>query len=583
MQSEYSIKGKVHLCCCCYCSILTEQRNKKINLDLRVHTIFSSFAGRKRPGETKEKIKSQIPTANDQGDNWHSKELKSDSKEANDLHSSGQRGAETASVKNQEHNSEGTWAFRPRAHSEFNKGSNKMIDSSTSGRRLTAEPAFDRSPYQQRSKSTLVEKPVVDQNQDQQKSDSNLEQKPAVDQNQYLQKSSGKLEEKPAVDQNQYLEKNSSKPEEKLAVDQSVDEKVRQLNENREREKRGGGGKISDQTRYSISWQQISSPNNSIVDWEKLITETLKDPDAKKLFLTRPLGIPFLIQCTVTRVKGSRTQLNSKYTLHLANSDTLIMAARKRKKSRTSCYILSSSEDEIKKDSSYSVGKLRTNYSGTEYMLYSSYGLKAVASRQVKQSRKGMRRRTTGSDEEEEEEECALKKEMGVIMFKQSSFTLRGGNPRKLIVVQPVPNVKAMDSNNAESVSCEFEKTWIPPRPEDSMLQVFKKAQGKKWGDVWSGLRKDLLVYTNKEPEWDDELNAFCLDFGGRVTKTSAKNCQVAAVGDEGLGLAKGDIILQFGKTSGNTFSLDFRYPFCPIMAFSVALASMDDKHTNII
>lgn len=37
----------------------------------------------------------------------------------------------------------------------------------------------------------------------------------------------------------------------------------------------------------------------------------------------------------------------------------------------------------------------------------------------------------------------------------------------------------------------------------------------------------DLLVLHNRQPKWNEQLQAFCLNFGGRVTEASVKNFQL--------------------------------------------------------
>lgn len=41
---------------------------------------------------------------------------------------------------------------------------------------------------------------------------------------------------------------------------------------------------------------------------------------------------------------------------------------------------------------------------------------------------------------------------------------------------------------------------------------------------------RDMVVLRNKPPKWNDKLNAYCLNFGGRVTKASVKNFQLVSV-----------------------------------------------------
>ena len=37
-------------------------------------------------------------------------------------------------------------------------------------------------------------------------------------------------------------------------------------------------------------------------------------------------------------------------------------------------------------------------------------------------------------------------------------------------------------------------------------------------------------------------------------------------------------IVMQFGRVAEDVFTMDFRYPMCPVQAFAVALSSFDSK-----
>lgn len=37
-------------------------------------------------------------------------------------------------------------------------------------------------------------------------------------------------------------------------------------------------------------------------------------------------------------------------------------------------------------------------------------------------------------------------------------------------------------------------------------------------------------------------------------------------------------IVMQFGRISEDTFTMDYRYPMCAVQAFAVALSSFDSK-----
>jgi len=81
-----------------------------------------------------------------------------------------------------------------------------------------------------------------------------------------------------------------------------------------------------------------------------------------------------------------------------------------------------------------------------------------------------------------------------------------------------------------------------------------------------------LVVLKNKEPKWHNTLNAYCLNFNGRVTEASVKNFQLVSTNDPD------SVALQFGKVSDSCFTCDFSWPLSPLQAFCICLSSFDNK-----
>ena len=113
-----------------------------------------------------------------------------------------------------------------------------------------------------------------------------------------------------------------------------------------------------------------------------------------------------------------------------------------------------------------------------------------------------------------------------------------------------------------------------------------------------------MLILANVSPRWSASARAFTLDFGGHVTAPSVKNFQLVAAGGDGgddggkgastaaagspnaAAAADGDgisknrktVLLQFGKTGKDSFSLDVRGPLTPLQGFLICLTALDGK-----
>lgn len=82
----------------------------------------------------------------------------------------------------------------------------------------------------------------------------------------------------------------------------------------------------------------------------------------------------------------------------------------------------------------------------------------------------------------------------------------------------------------------------------------------------------NVVELHNKTPVWNDDTQSYVLNFHGRVTQASVKNFQLVHDSDPEY------IVMQFGRTSEDVFTMDFRYPLCALQAFAIALSSFDGK-----
>lgn len=60
-----------------------------------------------------------------------------------------------------------------------------------------------------------------------------------------------------------------------------------------------------------------------------------------------------------------------KYHLHISNGFLYLMSAKKRAYNNTSNYIISLAREDMQKEANY-IGKVRSNFMGTEFTLYDS-------------------------------------------------------------------------------------------------------------------------------------------------------------------------------------------------------------------
>jgi tubby-related protein 1 len=91
-----------------------------------------------------------------------------------------------------------------------------------------------------------------------------------------------------------------------------------------------------------------------------------------KQFLTCPSPKGGMIQCTIKRDKSGMGRLYPKYLMHLTTGYQFMMIAKKRAINNTSNYIVSMNRKDPEKKNEDLLGKVRSNFLGTEFILYDS-------------------------------------------------------------------------------------------------------------------------------------------------------------------------------------------------------------------
>ncbi|XP_042722556.1 tubby-related protein 3 isoform X1 [Lagopus leucura] len=242
-----------------------------------------------------------------------------------------------------------------------------------------------------------------------------------------------------------------------------------------------------------------------------------------------PRGIT--VKCRVTRdKKGMDRGLFPTYYMHLEkdnNRKMFLLAGRKRKKSKTSNYVISVDPTDLSREGESFIGKLRSNLMGTKFTVY-DHGVSPIkAQGQV--------------------EKAHTRQELAAIYYETNVLGFKG--PRKMSVIIP-----GMNMNHKR----------IPVQPRNENESLLSKWQTK---DL-----ENLIELHNKAPVWNDDSQSYVLNFHGRVTQASVKNFQIVHDNDPDY------IVMQFGRVAEDVFTLDYNYPLCALQAFAIGLSSFDSK-----
>lgn len=256
------------------------------------------------------------------------------------------------------------------------------------------------------------------------------------------------------------------------------------------------------------------------------------DTSDRKAFLMRPGPPGAMVQCYIQRRKTGMARLFPTYEIYLKDGDQFLLAARKRKKNKTSNYLMSLDKDDLGRHTNSFFGKLRSNFIGTEFALFD----KGVNPEKLEAEQKA------GSN-------VQVRQEMATVLYKQNVLGSRG--PRKMKVM--VPTVSEQGQR----------KVLRPTSASETMLERYKAAKNDN----------DVQILKNKQPKWNDQVGAYVLNFNGRVTRASVKNFQLCNMARD-----PDSVIMQFGRVGKDAFTMDYQWPLCGLQAFGIALSSFDYK-----
>ncbi|KAK6240605.1 hypothetical protein SCA6_005994 [Theobroma cacao] len=331
--------------------------------------------------------------------------------------------------------------------------------------------------------------------------------------------------------------------------------------------------------------------------WRVICKEIVKSPEfcGKLTFpvsLKQPGPRDGTIQCFIKRDKSKLT-----YHLFLCLSPALLvengkflLSAKRTRRTTSTEYIISMNADNISRSSSSYIGKLRSNFLGTKFIIYDTQP--ACNSAHVPPPGRTSRRFYS--------KKVSPKVPTGSYNIAQITYELnvlgtRG--PRRMHCIMHSIPASALDVGGSVPGQPELLRHPL----EDSFRSIsFSKSLdhsvefsssrfseiGVSHDDDEDGKMKPLIL-KNKPPRWHEQLQCWCLNFRGRVTVASVKNFQLIAATQPAAGAptpsqpAPPDIdkiILQFGKVGKDMFTMDYRYPLSAFQAFAICLSSFDTK-----
>ncbi|KAK4477937.1 hypothetical protein RD792_017202 [Penstemon davidsonii] len=311
--------------------------------------------------------------------------------------------------------------------------------------------------------------------------------------------------------------------------------------------------------------------------WRDVMKEVVTNPEVSGK-ITFPISVKqpgprdSLIQCFIKRNRSNQT-----YSLYLSLSQALaedgkfILAARKCRRPTCTDYMISLHADDMSKGNDTYIGKLRSNFLGTKFVVYDALpphsGVKMAKSWSTRMvgSKKISHRIPAGNYP------------VAHVSYELNVLGSRG--PRRMHCIMdgiPASSIKpggtAPTQTHLPITNISFSPTIPFVRSKSNYFDRVMSGPSSFQGD-------DSLVLRNKAPRWHEQLQCWCLNFHNRVTVASLKNFQLVASPENSVvGPEHDKVILQFGKVGKDVFTMDYRYPISAFQAFALCLSSFDTK-----
>ncbi|KAJ7957763.1 Tubby-like F-box protein [Quillaja saponaria] len=302
--------------------------------------------------------------------------------------------------------------------------------------------------------------------------------------------------------------------------------------------------------------------------WRDITKEVVKTPEQCGC-LTFPISVKqpgprdTPIQCFIKRDMATST-----YRLYLGLSPALsgdmsklLSAAKKIRRATRTEFVISLVADDFSRSSNTYIGKLRSNFLGTKFMVFDrQFPHDSSAQSNCKSQQRIHSKQVPATA-------AAANYNVGTIYYELNVLRTRG--PRRMRCSMHSIPISAIQEGGTAPTPVEFANCF------DEHLSTMSDSKGKKLAVYFSPTSspkplesphsiRDPLILKNKSPRWHEQLQCWCLNFKGRVTVASVKNFQLVAAVEphQDVSVAEQDkVMLQFGKIGKDIFTMDYRYP----------------------
>ncbi|KAL1187933.1 Tubby-like F-box protein 1 [Cardamine amara subsp. amara] len=350
--------------------------------------------------------------------------------------------------------------------------------------------------------------------------------------------------------------------------------------------------------------------------WRDMCKEIVQSPELSgkitfPVSLKQPGPRDATMQCFIKRDKSNLT-----YHLYLCLSPALLvengkflLSAKRIRRTTYTEYVISMHADTISRSSNTYIGKIRSNFLGTKFVIYDTQPAYNSNTYRVVQpvglSRRFYSKRVSPKVPSGSYKVAQVSYELNVLgtrgprrmhcamnSIPASSLEEGGTVPGQPEIIVPRSildeSFRSITSSSSRRVTSDYSNDFSSARFSDILGPLGEDEEAV----LEEGKERNFppLVLKNKPPRWHEQLQCWCLNFRGRVTVASVKNFQLIAANQpqpqpqpqpqtsSGPTDGPDKIILQFGKVGKDMFTMDFRYPLSAFQAFAICLSSFDTK-----